>query len=121
MKHKIILMALIAILTGAFSSCKKNETVGKFPILYVVNGTDYSVDIYCDNRLVTSAGAHNNSGDVKLSNTSINVPVYVEAEFYDNKGQRVRSYTWNNFYFQWDKTYKMTLTNSSSTSSLTTL
>lgn len=119
MKHKIFLMAIIAMLVGTFSSCNNNGVVGNYPILYVVNGTDYPVNVYCDNRLVASAGAHNNSGKVVLSNTSVNLPVYVEAEFYDKKGNRVGAYNWTNYYFQWNKSYKMTLTNSSSTSIIT--
>ena len=121
MKRKIILMALVALLAGVFSSCKKDGVMGDYPILYVVNGTDYSVNVYCDNHLVTTAGAHNNSGKVVLSNTSVNLPVYVEAEFYDKKGNRVGGYEWNNYYFQWNKSYKMTLTGSSSSSMITAL
>ena len=49
-------------LVGTFSSCNNNGVVGNYPILYVVNGTDYPVNVYCDNRLVASAGAHNKSG-----------------------------------------------------------
>ena len=78
-------MALVALLAGTFSSCNKDGVMGDYPILYVVNGTDYSANVYCDNRLVATAGAHNNSGKVVLSNTSVNLPVYVEAEFYDKK------------------------------------
>ncbi len=115
MKKQILFLAFIAMLVGTFCSCNKNGVMGDYPILYVVNGTDYSVNVYCDNRLVTSAGAHNNSGKVKLSNISVNLPVYVEAEFYDIKGNRVGTDTWNNYYFQWNRTYKMTLTNSTST------
>ena len=121
MEHKFLLLALVAMLTGMFTSCNKDGVLGNYPILYVVNGTDYSVNVYCDNRLVASAGAHNNSGKVELSNTSVNLPVYVEAEFYDSKGKRVGAYEWNNYYFQWNKSYKMTLTNSSSTSMITAL
>lgn len=120
MKHKIILVALVALLGGVFTSCNKKGNKD-FPILYVVNGTDYSVNVYCDNHWVASAGAHNNSGKVELSNTSINVPVYVEAEFCDTKGKVVGSYEWNSYYFKWNKSYKMTLTNSSSTSMITVL
>ena len=114
-------MAILAMLVGTFNSCNQNETVRVYPILYVVNGTDYSVNVYCDNRLVTSAGAHNNSGKVELSNTSINLPVYVEAVFYDKKGKRVSAYEWNDYHFQWNRSYKMTLTNSLSTSMITAL
>ena len=121
MKRKIILMALIALLAGTFSSCKKNGTMGDFPILYVVNGTDYSVNVYCDNFLVATADAHNNSGKVILFNTSVNLPVYVEADFYDKKGNKVSGYNWNNYYFKWNRSYKMTLTGSSSTSTITVL
>lgn len=121
MKNKLILMAFIVIFAGIFSSCNKDGAVGNYPILYVVNGTDYFVNVYCDNFLVGSARAHNNSGKVVLSNTSVNLPVYVEAEFYDNNGKIVGSYSWNNYYFQWNNSYKMTLTNSSSTSIITLL
>ncbi|MBR3408221.1 MAG: hypothetical protein IKG86_05210 [Paludibacteraceae bacterium] len=119
MKKQFLLMAIIAMLVGTFSSCNRNGNVGNDPILYVVNGSDYSANVYCDNHLVATAGAHNNSGKVELSNVSINMPVYVEVIFYNNKGNKVNGYTWNSYYFRWDRTYKMTLTNSSSTSSLT--
>ena len=118
MKNKIFFMALVALIIGTFSSCKKDQVQDNYPILYVVNGTDYSVEVYCDNRFVATAEAHNNSGKVELSNISINLPVYVEAEFYDKQGDRIGNYKWNNFYFRWNKSYKMTLTNSSSTTSL---
>ena len=121
MKQKFLLLAFVAMLTGVLTSCNKDGDLGNYPILYVVNGTDYSVNVYCDNRLVTSAGAHNNSGKVELSNTSVNLPVYVEAEFYDTKGKRIGAYIWDNYYFQWNKLYKMTLTKSSSTSMITAL
>jgi hypothetical protein len=121
MKHKIILLAMLAMLVGTFSSCDGNGVVDNYPILYVVNGTDYAVNVYCDNHLVATAGAHNNSGKVVLSNTSVNLPVYVEAEFYDKKGNRIGGYEWTKYYFQWNRSYKMTLTNSSSTSMITAL
>lgn len=121
MKRIFILMALVALLAGTFSSCNKDGVMGDYPILYVVNGTDYSVNVYCDNRLVATASAHNNSGKIVLSSTSVNLPVYVEAEFYDKKGNRVGGYDWNNYYFQWNRSYKMTLTGSSSTSMITEL
>lgn len=121
MKQKIIFMAIIAILVGAFTSCKKDKNENNDPILYVVNGTDYYVDVYCDNSLVVSVGAHKNSGKVKLVDTSVNLPVFVEAEFYDQKGNRVFGYDWTNYYFKWNKSYKMTLTSSSSTSMITVL
>ena len=111
----IMLLAFVVLFVGTFGSCKIENN---YPVLYVVNGTDYDVNVYCDNRLVTSAYAHDNSGKVELSNTSVNLPVYVEAEFYDNKGKRITTYKWNNFYFKWNKSYKMTLTSSTSTSSL---
>lgn len=120
MKKKFILFTLLALLAGTFCSCDKNGT-SNYPILYVVNGTNYTVDVYCDNHLVASVGAHNNSGAVKLNNVSVNLPVYVEADFFDSKGSRVGGYTWNNYYFKWDKSYKMTLTNSASTSTLSAL
>ena len=108
-------------LLGGFTSCNRDGVIGDYPILYVVNGTDYSVNVFCDNLLVASAGAHNNSGKVELANTSVNLPVYVEAVFFDNKGKKVHAYEWSNYYFQWNKSYKMTLTNSSSTSMITVL
>ena len=117
MKKRFLLFVLCALVAGTFCSC--NDTFSKnYPILYVVNGTDYSAEVYCDNHLVATAGAHNNSGKVELNNTSINLPVFVEAEFYDNKGKRVGGYTWNSYHFSWNKSYKMTLANSSSSSSL---
>ena len=83
MKKQILLMAIIAMLVGTFSSCNRDGVIGDYPVLYVVNGSDYSAKVYCDNYLVATAGAHNNSGKVALSNTSVNLPVYVEAVFYD--------------------------------------
>lgn len=120
MKHKIIFGVLLAMLAVAFSSCK-NEGTLNYPILYVVNSTDYTAKVYCDNRLVTTVGARNNSGKVTLSNTSVNLPVYVEAVFYNSSGSKVHSYNWPNYYFQFNKSYKMTLTTSSSTSKITVL
>jgi len=120
MKKRFLFVALFALLVGTFTSCER-VIENSYPILYVVNGTDYSVNVYCDNRLVASAGAHNNSGKTVLSNTSVNLPVYVEAEFYDNRGNTVGSYKWTNYYFQWNTSYKMTLTNSSQTSVITKL
>ena len=115
MKHKIIFLALVALFVGTFSSCNKDGVIGNYPILYVVNGSDYKVNVYCDNLLVATAGAHNNSGAIQLSNTSINLPVYVEAEFYDSKNKYVGRYSWNSYYFSWNKSYKMTLNNSGGT------
>lgn len=121
MKNKLILLAVLVMFVGVVNSCKQDRVIDSYPILYVVNGTDYPVNVYCDNHLVAIAGKHNNSGKIELTNTSINLPVYVVAEFYDNKGNRFASYTWNNYYFRWNKTYKMTLTNSSSNSQLVEL
>ena len=114
MKRKFILFALLALLSGMFSSC--NDAFSKnYPILYVVNGTDYSVNVYCDNLLVATAGAHNNSGKVELSDTSINLPVYVEVDYFDSKGTKVCKIHWNDYYFKWNTSYKMTLTGTSGT------
>ena len=122
MKHRILFIAFIAFVIGMFCSCNSKEQVTQeLPILYVVNGTGYAVDVYCDNHLVASAGAHNNSGKVILSDVSINFPVYVEADFYDSKGNFHHSYEWTKYYFRWNKTYKMTLTNSSSSSIISEL
>lgn len=119
MKHKFLVLALLALILGSFNSCKKdagsNDYPIDYPILYVVNGSDYKVNVYCDNLLVATAGAHYNSGAVKLSNTSINLPVYVEAEFYDSNNNYIGCYKWNDYYFRWNKLYKMTLTNSGGT------
>ena len=112
MKKKFILFALFALLAGAFCSCNKNGNAN-YPILYVVNGTDYSANVYCDILLVATAGAHNNSGKVVLNNTSVNLPVYVEVEFFNSKGSKVGAIYWDNYYFKWDTSYKMTLTSSS--------
>jgi hypothetical protein len=118
MKHKIIIWVFVALFGGLLNSCKLANPDLKVPVLYVVNGTNYAVNIYCDNILVASTNAHGNSGKIELNNTGINVPVYVEAEFYDNKGNVISAYNWSNYYFRWNKSYKMTLTNSSSNSSL---
>lgn len=112
MKYKIILVAFIALIVGTFGSCK-NGGMDSYPILYVVNTSDYSVEVYFDNYMVTSVGAHNNSGKVVLSNTSINLPVYVEVKLYDKKGNEGHA-SWDDYYFKWNKSYKMTITNSTS-------
>lgn len=114
MKQKILVLALLALVIGSFSSCK-DAGLNDYPILYVVNGSDYKVNVYCDNLLVATAEAHNNSGAVKLSDTSINLPVYIEAEYYDSKNNYVGRHKWNSYYFSWNKSYKMTLTNSGGT------
>lgn len=102
-------------LAGTFTSCNNEGAGGNYPILYVVNGSDYKVNVYCDNYLVATASSHNNSGAVKLSNTSINLPVYIEAVFYNSKNNYVGRYIWDDYYFNWGKSYKMTLTNSGGT------
>lgn len=112
MKRKFIILALFVALLG-LSSC--NSLQPSCPILYVVNASDYSVEVYCDNLFVTAAGAHNNSGAITLSNVSINLPVYVEMRYYDKNGNYAGNGKWENYYFRWDKTYKITVTNSGST------
>lgn len=112
MKRKFIILAFFAALLG-FSSC--NSLQPSYPVLYVVNTSDYSVEVYCDNHFVTAASAHNNSGQTTLDNVSINLPVYVELYYYDKKGNYVGKGKWENYYFRWDKTYKMTITNSGAT------
>lgn len=114
MKRKILLMAILAAFVCALSSCKSKDEQS-YPILYVVNGSDYYVDVYCDNILVASAGVHGNSGAISLSNTSVNIPVYVEAAFYDKNGSRVKRLSWSSYYFRWNRTYKLTLNNSKGT------
>ena len=119
MKKKFFILVLFAAMLG-LSSCG-DMFKNSYPILYVVNSSDYSVNVYCDNHPVASVSAHNNSGKVELDNVSINLPVYVEAIFYDSKGKKVGGYNWSSRYFRWNKSYKMTLTNSSSSSSLVEL
>ena len=111
MKTKILILSILTLLTCTFTACNKDGGFGNYPILYVVNASDYSVKVYCDNLLVTSVNAHNNSGKVVLSNTSVNLPVYVEANYYNAKGQKAMHNSWN-VYFRWNKSYKMTLNNS---------
>jgi uncharacterized protein YcfL len=110
MKHKIFLMAIVAVLLGAFCSCstKESETLNR-PVLYVVNGSNYSVEVYCDNHLVATARAHNNSGGIRLSNVSINIPVYVEVYYYDSKGKYQGNLSFDNYYFKWNSSYKLTI------------
>ncbi|MBQ9297231.1 MAG: hypothetical protein IJ204_08585 [Paludibacteraceae bacterium] len=114
MKNKIRLFALLALMMGIFCSCN-NTFERSFPILYVVNSTDYTVRVYCDNLPVATAGARNNSGAVELSDTSVNIPVYVETVFYDSKGNKIRSVSWSNYYFKWNSSYKMTINSSGAT------
>ena len=104
-------MAIVAVLLGVFCSCSNNKDteVLNRPILYVVNGSNYNVEVYCDNHLVATAGAHNNSGGVKLSDVSINLPVYVEVYYYDSKGKYQGKISWNEYYFKWNSSYKLTL------------
>ena len=113
MKTKILFVAFIAFVIGVLCSCERNEQVTQQrPILYVVNGSDYSANIYCDNHLVATAGAHNNSGEIMLTNTSVNLPVYVEAYFYDKKGDYAGKHMNWDYTFRWNHSYKMTLNNS---------
>ncbi len=115
---KFLLMAFFAMVMGTFYSCKSKEEQN-YPILYVVNGTSYYAEVYCDNRFVLSANAHENSRGVRLSNTSINFPVYVEVMFFNANGKMVNAYHWSEYYFNWNKNYKMTLTTSASSSRIT--
>ena len=110
MKKNVFILALLTTLLG-FTSCISEPEMNR-PDLYVVNGSDYSVQVYCDNHLVTTASAHSNSGRTPLIDVSINIPVFVEAKFYDKKGEYVGRYSWNNYYFTWNASYKMTLQNS---------
>lgn len=105
MKKNFLILAVLAILTGMFSSCG-NALQGNYPILYVVNSSNYSVNVYCDNYPVVSVGPRNNSGKVVLDGVSVNLPVYVEVYF--SNGSKV---TFDNYYFGWNTSYKLTLTN----------
>ncbi|MBQ7632320.1 MAG: hypothetical protein IJS82_06150 [Paludibacteraceae bacterium] len=111
MKKKFFWMALMALMLG-LSSCK-NETLN-YPVMYIVNASDYSAKISCDNKLITTVAAHKNIQEL-MNTVSINLPVYIEVEFLDSKGNRVKRYTWENYYFGWNSTYKMTLQNSGCT------
>ena len=111
MKKKFYWMALIALLLG-MSSCN-NEPLN-YPVLYIVNASAYSVKVHCDNKLVATVGQNNNT-QVQLSNVSVNLPVYIEVEYLDSKGNRVKRYTWDNYYFSWNSSYKMTLKDSGGT------
>lgn len=105
MKKKILFMAILTMLVGMFSSCG-GSLQNSYPILYVVNSSDYSASVYCDNLCVTSVGARNNSGKVVLDDVSVNLPVHVEVYF--SNGKKV---TFDNYYFRWNTSYKLTLTN----------
>lgn len=99
-------MIVAMLLAITFSSCNKEGN----PILYVVNASDYDAEILCDNHLVTFVAARNNSGKVELNNVSVNAPVYVEAYYYDKGAYTGKHVSWN-YYFKWNKSYKLTLTN----------
>jgi len=114
MKTKFLIFGIVALLSCCFTACNKDGGLGNYPILYVVNASDYSAKVYCDNLLVTSVDARNNSGKVVLSRTSVNLPVYVEVNFYNNKGENIRRSSLNNVYFRWNKSYKITLNNTQS-------
>lgn len=111
MKNKIFFMALVAILSFTFSSCSKTEL--NYPAFYVVNSSNYLADVYCDNHFITTTTAHGNSGKVVMNNVSINLPVLVEVYFYDSKHNYVGKVNWKNYYFKWNKNYKLTIFSSS--------
>lgn len=111
MKKKFFWMALVALLM-AMSSCN-NEPLN-YPVMYIVNASDYSVKVNCDNNPVVTVGQNSNT-KVQLSNVSVNLPVFVEVEYFDSKGNRVKRYTWDSYYFSWNTAYKMTLKNTGGT------
>ena len=114
MKRFLFIMALVAALLGTFSSCTSpvDKSMEKsYPILYVVNSSDYTIQFYCDNRKVATTSAHANSGAITLSNISINLPVFVEVYYYDKKGNYVSRTEGDDFQFRWNKTYKLTVHN----------
>lgn len=114
MKRSILVLSFFAFLAIMLTSCKKEDFM-KAPILYVVNSTDYRANVYCDNLLVASVKAKNNSGKIILEDTSVNLPVYIEVDFLDSKGKTIHNISWDNYYFSWNKSYKMTLKNTTST------
>lgn len=113
MKRKIFFMAFIAILIGTLTSCEKEEAAR--PVLYVVNSSTYDANVYCDNRLIAITPSYGNSGKIIMDNVSINFPVLVEVYLYDAKGNYVGDVSWNNYYFSWNASYKITITNSKAT------
>lgn len=113
MKKKILFAALLALLVGTFTSCE-SMIRNSYPVLYVVNSTDYTAKVYCDNYPVAIVNPRNNSGKVVLDEVSVNLPVLVEVYFYKN-GSYVKKWIWEDYYFKWDKSYKMTLTSSNGT------
>ena len=48
-----------------------------------------------------------------MNNVSINLPVLVEVYFYDSKHNYVGKVNWKNYYFKWNKNYKLTIFSSS--------
>ena len=113
MKRKIFFVALLAILIGTLTSCGKEELAR--PVLYVVNSSNYDAYVYCDNRLVTKTPSYENSGKIIMDNVSINFPVHVKISLYDTKGNYAGEVSWSNYYFSWNTSYKITITNSKST------
>lgn len=114
MKKKLFIMALVAVLFGSLSSCSSSveKSMEKsYPILYVVNSSDYTIQFYCDNQKVATTSAHNNSGAITLSSVSINLPVFVEVYYYDNKGNYVNRTEGDDYQFHWNKSYKLTVHN----------
>lgn len=111
MKKKLLLMALLTLLVGTFTSCER-FIENNLPVLYVVNGADYAAKVYCDNWPIANVSSHNNSGKIILTDVSINLPVLVEVYFYKNGSYINKKIAWEDYYFKLGKSYKMTLTNS---------
>lgn len=107
MKKILFFLAVVTVLTLSFTSCYMGGVIGDYPIMYIVNGSDYAVEVYCDNHFIAATKAHTNSGKVRLSALPMHAPIYIEVLYYNDKKELVDERTWDNYYFRWSRAYKM--------------
>lgn len=112
---KLFFLATFA-LALLFTSCDPMAGL-EYPTLSIVNGSDYNAYVYFDNSLGATCKSGKNA-KIELD-CSINIPVLVVVEFYNSSNKYIGKYTWDDYVFNWNSAYKMTLTNSSSSSKIT--
>ena len=107
MKKFLFFLAAALFLSVSFTSCYHGGVIGDYPIMYIVNGSDYAVEVYCDNHFIAATAAHSNSEKVRLTALPMHAPIYIEVLYYNDKKELVDERTWDNYYFRWSRAYKM--------------